>query len=465
MRPALLRWLDRAPSGIALVDVHAERSWTYAELAADVLRRAATVAHPRKSLVACLCRPDAQSAIAYLGALASGHAVMMLDGSADGETIERILDLYQVEFLLDGDSGERLRSSGGRLDDELAVLLSTSGSTGTPKYVRLSQRNLDANAAQIVQILGIDGDERAAATLPLHYSYGLSVLNSHLLAGATVVFPGASIVRRRFWEVMQEHACTSMAGVPYTYTILSRIGFEHSDLPDLRTLTQAGGRMEPETVLRFGRQMIDRGGRLIVMYGQTEATARIAYVPPDRLLDKPDRVGLPVPRGALSLADDGEVLYEGPNVMLGYAGQRTDLASGDGNRGRLATGDIGRVDDEGFYSIVGRKRRIAKLVGRRVNLDELESLLAAHGRVAAMELSGRLILARAAGERTTSGRELSQHVSELIRIPARFIRVLDVDRIPRTAAGKTDYVTLAGEPGIDDDLHQCRRERLRRRPG
>jgi long-subunit acyl-CoA synthetase (AMP-forming) len=130
--------------------------------------------------------------------------------------------------------------------------------------------------------------------------------------------------------------------------------------------------MEPETVLHFGRHMIERGGRLLVMYGQTEATARIAYLPPDRVLDKPDRVGMPVPRGRLSLADDGELVYEGLNVMLGYARRRADLASGDVNHGRLATGDLASVDHEGFYSIVGRKRRIAKLSGQRVNLDELE---------------------------------------------------------------------------------------------
>lgn len=451
MRPALLGWLDRPPSGAALVDVRADRSWTYAELAADVLRRAAAIPSRRKSLVACLCRPDAQSAIAYLGAMAAGHAVMMLDGAADRDMIDRLLDLYQVEFLLDGDGCERLHVSDWPIDDELAVLLSTSGSTGSPKYVRLSRHNVDANAAQIVQILEIDGDERAVQALPLHYSYGLSVLNSHLFAGASVVFPGASLVRPRFWEATRDHACTSLAGVPYTYTILTRVGFEDTALPDLRTLTQAGGRMEPETVLHFGRHMIERGGRLVVMYGQTEATARIAYLPPDRVLDKPDRVGVPVPRGRLSLADDGELVYEGPNVMLGYARRRADLASCDVNRGRLATGDLASVDHEGFYSIVGRKRRIAKLSGQRVNLDELEILLVAHGRVAALELSGRLVLARAAGDATTSRRELSRHAGELIRIPTRFIRVLDVDRLPLTSTGKTDYRTLADELATSDD--------------
>ncbi|MEV7807985.1 AMP-binding protein [Microbispora sp. NPDC088329] len=445
MRPALLRWLDRPPSGTALVDRRADRSWTYAELAADVLRRAAAIPSRRKSVVACLCRTDAQSAISYLGAMAAGHAVMMLDGAAGRDVIARLLDLYRVEFLLDGDGCERLHTSDGPIDDELAVLLGTSGSTGSPKYVRLSRQNIDANAAQIVRILGIDGGERAVQALPLHYSYGLSVLNSHLFAGASVVFPGAGLVRPRFWEAVRDTACTSLAGVPYTYTILTRVGFEDITLPDLRTLTQAGGRMDPETVLRLGRHMIERGGRLVVMYGQTEATARIAYVPPDRVLDKPDRVGVPVPRGRLSLAADGELLYEGPNVMLGYARRRADLACGDVNHGRLVTGDLADVDDEGFYSIVGRKRRMAKLSGQRVNLDELEILLVSHGRVAALELSGRLVLARAGGDAATSRHELSRHAGELIRIPARFIRVLDIGRLPLTGTGKIDYGKLADE--------------------
>ncbi len=317
--------------------------------------------------------------------------------------------------------------------------------------MRLGRRNLDANAAQIVQGLDIDGDERAVQVLPLHYSYGLSVLNSHLLAGASVVLPGTSVVRPRFWEAMREYACTSFAGVPYTYTILTRVGFENITLPDLRTLTQAGGRMEPATVLHFGRHMIERGGRLVVMYGQTEATARIAYLPPDRVLDKPDRVGRPVAGGHLSIADDGELIYEGPNIMLGYAHGRVDLARGDVNRGRLATGDLARIDDEGLYSIVGRKRRIAKLSGQRVNLDELETLLAPHGRVVALEASGQLVLAWTAGEATATGRDVSQRASELIHIPTRFIRVLDVEHLPRNSTGKTDYAALASQLGISGD--------------
>ncbi|MGH3696128.1 MAG: AMP-binding protein [Pseudonocardiaceae bacterium] len=451
MRPAILDWLDRPSASTALIDATTGRTWTYTELAADVRGRAATLANGRESLVACLCQPDAESAIGYLAALAAGHAVMMLDGSADPQIIDQQLKRYQPEYLLDGDSSERLAGSTEPLHDDLAVLLGTSGSTGSPKFVRLSVANIDANAAQIIEILGIDSGERAVQSLPLHYSYGLSILNSHLLARATIVFTRSSLVRPDFWQVMRRHECTSFAGVPYAYTILDRIGFERVDLPALTTLTQAGGRMAPETVLRFARVMTDRGGRLVVMYGQTEATARIAYLPPDRVLNKRDRIGIPVPHGRLSLAEDGELIYEGPNVMLGYAQTRADLAHGDVLRGRLATGDMARMDDEGFFAIVGRKRRMAKLCGQRVNLDELESLLAAHGRVATLELAEKLVIVHAPGDGTASASDLAQIVRERIRIPTRFIRVQEIDRIPRTSSGKTDYVHLKDELSIDDE--------------
>lgn len=444
MTTELLSWLENPSSNTAFVDAPTGRNWSYAELATEVLSRADSLSHQRKSVVARLCRTDPESAIGYLAALAAGHAVLMLDGAADRAVTDRLITAYQAEFVLDGDTVERLPGSTSPVAEELAVLLGTSGSTGTPKYVRLSRDNINANAAQIVEILNIDGDERAVQSLPLHYSYGLSVLNSHLLAGATVVFPGTSLMRPRFWDVMRDNACTSLAGVPYMYTMLARIGFEKQSLPDLRTLTQAGGRMDPDQVVRFGTFAADRGGRLVVMYGQTEATARIAYVPPDRVLDKPDRIGVPVPGGELSLAPDGELFYHGPNVMLGYAQGRDDLSAGDVNQGKLTTGDLAQVDDEGFYTIVGRKRRVAKLAGQRVNLDELEALLAPHGQIAAVEVAGQLVLARA-GEVSSgraSGGELSLHARDLIGVPTRFIRVLDVDPLPRTSSGKTDYAAL-----------------------
>ncbi|CAM5645555.1 AMP-dependent synthetase/ligase domain-containing protein OS=Streptomyces fumanus OX=67302 GN=GCM10018772_38510 PE=3 SV=1 [Streptomyces fumanus] len=201
--------------------------------------------------------------------------------------------------------------------------------------------------------------------------------------------------------------------------------------------------MPPETVLRFARVMRGRGGRLVVMYGQTEATARMAYLPPEHVLDKPDRIGVPVPGGSLSLAEDGELVYTGPNVMLGYAESRADLARGDDLGGQLHTGDLGRVDDEGMFSVVGRKSRLAKLCGQRVNLDELESQLTNWGPIAALELKERLIVVRAPGDGPDPPpAELRAHLRDLLRIPARFIRVREVERIPTTSSGKTNYARL-----------------------
>jgi long-chain acyl-CoA synthetase len=449
MTSAVVGWLDRPPPGTALVEAATGRTWTYAELAHDVRRAAASLAAPRKSLVACVCHRDAASVIGYLAALAAGHAVMLLDAEGDGRLTETLVEHYQPDFVLRDGLCERHPDSGGAPPHaDLAVLLCTSGSTGSPKLVRLGRRGLDANAAQIVEFLEIDSVERAMQSLPISYSYGLSVLNSHLLAGATVVLPAASVVQSEFWKAMRAYECTSFAGVPYAYAILEKLRFDRFDLPALRTMTQAGGRLAPDMVVRFARTMQARNGRLVVMYGQTEATARMAYLPPERVLDKPGSIGRAIPRGRLSLADDGELVYEGPNVMLGYATGRADLARGDVNRGVLATGDVGRVDDEGFITITGRRSRFAKLAGQRVNLDELEAQLAPGRNVAVLEAAGQLVVVREAGGAALPAAELARIVSGCLRVTSRFVDFREVDEIPVLSSGKTDYTRLACELGI-----------------
>jgi acyl-coenzyme A synthetase/AMP-(fatty) acid ligase len=451
MTSAVVAWLDDPPPGPALVEVATRRTWTYAELADDVRRQAACLTGQGKALVACVCRRDASSVIGYLAILAAGHAAMLLDADTDADLTRSLITHYRPDLVLrDG----RCEPGGGVPADtmppheDLAVLLCTSGSTGSPKLVRLSARNVDANAAQIVECLAIDSDERAVQSLPISYSYGLSVLNSHLLAGATVVLPAVSIVHSGFWDGVRTHGCTSFAGVPYAYTILEKIDFHRLDLPTLRTMTQAGGRMAPDTVARFARALHQCGRRLVVMYGQTEATARIACLPPARVLDKPGSIGIPVPGGRLSLATDGEMIYEGPNVMLGYATERADLALGDVNRGVLATGDLGRVDDEGFFTVTGRKSRIAKLAGQRVNLDELEGMLAPDRTVAVLEDGGRVVVVREAGATEVPAAQLIRMVGDRLRVTSRFVDCREVEVIPVLGSGKTDYTRLACELGL-----------------
>ena len=244
---------------------------------------------PGRELVLVRCGPDALSAIGYLAALAAGHAVVLLEAGADpGPVIERYDPRYVVE---DRQVTER-DAAPAELHPDLRVLLSTSGSTRSPKLVRLTARNVLSNAEAIVEYLGIDSGERAIGSLPIPYSYGMSVLHSHLRAGASIAFTPHSVIRPEFWEDVRRHEVTSFAGVPYAYAMLERIGMRDMDLPSLRCMTQAGGRLDPEVALRYAART-----RFFVMYGQTEASPRIAYVPPERLAEKAGSIGIAIPGG------------------------------------------------------------------------------------------------------------------------------------------------------------------------
>ncbi len=354
---------------------------------------------------------DAASAIAYLAAFRAGHAVILLEADADPTAI---IDIYDPRYVISGDQVEvREDAAPADLHPDLRLLLSTSGSTGSPKLVRLTEANVAANAASIAQYLELGPGERAIASLPLSYSYGLSVLNSHVHAGASIAFTPHSVIRPEFWQDVRRHDVTSFAGVPYAYAMLERIGMRDMDLPALRTMTQAGGRLDPEVARRFAQQR-----RFFVMYGQTEATARIAYVPPQRLADKPGSIGIAIPGGELSI-EDGELVYRGPNVMMGYATARADLARGDELGGVLRTGDLGHHDDEGFFYVTGRAKRIAKVYGQRINLDEIEA--AVDGPAGAIAGDDRIDVF---AERGADARALAAR----FRLPPRALRVHEVER-------------------------------------
>ncbi len=266
-------------------------------------------------------------------------------------------------------------------------MMSTSGSTGAPKLVRLSNRNLDANARSIAEFQRLSSADRGITSLPLHYCYGLSVLNAHLSVGASVVLTELSVVDPCFWNAMQRHAVTNLAGVPHTFELIEQVGSERMALTSLRLVTQAGGRMRPEMVRRLASLGQRLGWDLLVMYGQTEATARMAYLPADLAFDHPDRVGVAVPGGSISIRacpdldldpGVGEVVYRGPNVMMGYAEAPSELARG-AELDELVTGDLGRIDEHGLLEIVGRRNRFAKLFGLRVDLARLEHDLSERG--------------------------------------------------------------------------------------
>jgi acyl-CoA synthetase (AMP-forming)/AMP-acid ligase II len=333
------------------------------------------------------------------------------------------------------------------LHPDLSVLLTTSGSTGSPKLVRLTARNLEANALAIGEYLGLGPGERAVQSLPMHYSYGLSVLNSHLVAGATVVLTPHSFMRPEFWRDADEQSVTSFAGVPYMYETLHRLRFEPASHPTLRTYTQAGGRLRPDLIAHYHARATQTGARLLVMYGQTEATARISYVPPERLSEKIGTIGVAIPGGRLRLETlDGEngsaaqLVYEGANVMMGYAESLSDLGLGDVQHGVLRTGDLATVDQDGYFTIVGRLKRFTKLFGRRVSLEDVERELESTFPVRAIATdAGEQLGVHVAADGQVGDADLVAHLAQFLAVPPSAIKLRRVSELPLTTTGKKDY--------------------------
>lgn len=422
----------------------ADGALSYRDLAdrvADVAGRLGT----QRRLVLLAAANDVDSVVGYLAALGAGHPVLLAPGDKPA-ALDALLTAYDPDVVLRTGDGtpvldERRPGTRHELHPDLALLLSTSGSTGSPKLVRLSHENLAANAEAIAEYLGIGPDDRAATTLPMSYCYGLSVLNSHLLRGAGLVLTDLSVVDPCFWDLFRARRATSLAAVPYTFELLERVGFAGMDLPHLRYVTQAGGRLAPEKVEQWARTGERAGWDLVVMYGATEATARMAYLPPELAAERAGTIGVPIPGGEFRIdpvdgLPDGELVYSGPNVMLGYAEHPGDLAAGRTVE-ELRTGDLARRHADGLYEVVGRRSRFVKIVGLRVDLGQVERILAELGASAAAAGSDDGLVVAVEGEHDPG--LLEKVLAGTLGLPRAALRVHAVDRLPRLGTGKVDY--------------------------
>ena len=326
----------------------------------------------------------------------------------------------------------------------LKVMLSTSGTTGSPKFVKLSEENLLQNALSIIDYLPINEKDVAPLNLPIYYSYGLSVLTSNSLAGGTVLCTNDDILSKNFWDVFERYGCTTFAGVPLTYEMLNRIGFTKKQFPSLRYFTQAGGRLNESIKKIFYDYSLDAHILFYVMYGQTEATARISYVDPKRLGEKMSSIGKPIKNGVLSIdPETGELIYEGPNVFGGYAVRPEDLTTFSNDR-RLKTGDIGARDSDGYFSITGRLKRFVKLGGVRMNLDEIELLLKNQytgSTFVCLGLQDRLLLVGTTDPAIDKGTVIA-FLRDQMALHASLIQFVHLESIPFTMNKKVDYAAI-----------------------
>ncbi|MBP6878496.1 MAG: AMP-binding protein [Phenylobacterium sp.] len=424
---------------------------SYIDLAARADDFAASLP-PGRHLLLIEAANELAPLVAYIAALRHGHPVIMAGDGGAGQ-LQRTIETYRPSIRFRKDGARWRVETGPRgprnLHPDLAVLLSTSGSTGAAKLVRLDRGAVEANAQSIGEYLGLTSDDRAITTLPIHYSYGLSVVNSHLAAGGAILLTGRSVVDDAFWDFFATEAATSLAGVPYTYELFERIGLRLRELPSLRTMTQAGGRLPPETARTYAEWARGAGVRFFVMYGQTEATARMAYVPPELLLDNPGCIGMAIPGGAFHLVDEvgrvvdgpeaqGELVYRGPNVMSGYALAEADLAKGR-ELSELPTGDLAMRDAHGLYRIVGRKTRFSKLFGLRISFDEVEDRLRRQGVSAIVSGDDELLAVGVVG---AEPQMVAEELSEALSLPVSGIVAIGYDELPTLSSGKMDYQAL-----------------------
>ncbi|WP_421982332.1 AMP-binding protein [Roseibium sp.] len=453
-------WHSLESHGSRIALITSSKTVSFAELAAkgDAFSKdLADQAKGRKRLlIALVMSPNIDVIAAYLGALRAGHVILLCDCSIL-DTQNPIATRFGFDCFISFSEGElkvEFSSQGAdtpvTLHEDLTLLLSTSGSTGEPKLVRLSAASVQSNASAIADYLELSADSRAITTLPMFYSYGMSVLHSQLTAGGALILTEASVTEPDFWETARLHGATSLALVPHQVQLIDRSAMSGYPLPDLKYVTQAGGRLPVELVRKMNELGLQGGWKFFVMYGQTEASPRIAYVPPEALPEAANAIGRAIPGGRLEIrADDGsnitepgkpgELIYSGPNVMMGYASTDEELARGP-ETDFLSTGDLAEWTETGLARIVGRLKRFVKLYGMRVSLDQVETHLNAHG-ITAFAAGNDEHLVLFVDTKSEEARAV-EIVSGLIGVPPSDILVSTLVEPPLLPSGKVDYKTL-----------------------
>jgi acyl-coenzyme A synthetase/AMP-(fatty) acid ligase len=471
----LLPLLPQRENAKCVYDATSSQWETRAELRSRALILAESLKTEKKALVFLLPANRIPALVALLAAAAAGHAVALIDPDTAPAALAALVAAYEPELVISSESKQDLNlddydrwrqgvptctrsvisrrrsASADSIAEQLLILLSTSGTTGSAKLVRLAREAITTNARQIGMALNIDCDSVGIAHLPMHYSYGLSVVTSHLNCGAAIYLTENAMTTPDFWSGVAAAGGTHLPGVPFHYAVLARLGIAKLVPPSVTVFTQAGSALDLKIQRRIHADARARGASFYVMYGQTEAGPRMTTLPSGAFEQKVGSVGQALSGGRLSIVGDdgravpcgteGNVIYEGPNVMLGYALSRADLARGDDLRGRLETGDRGYLDGDSYLFIVGRTKRIAKVFGLRLSLDEIERRLRGLFEAAVIEGNEKIIVVYEQ-ERAADIQTAAMILSSEYKLPISVFQFKGVRAIPRKVSGKTDYALV-----------------------
>ncbi len=459
--------IDKKPvSSVAAID-DAGGQLTYGELV-DLRRELATVL-PARELVFCLCENRAGALAGFLSLYDCKDVCLLLSAHIDKELLQVLDDTYGPSYywMPEAMAAERgykivyeykfyvLCKTGKKapeLHPDLSMLMTTSGTTGSPKLVRHKYGNIESNAKNVAKVFGWTAEERGIMDLPMQYTMGLNVINSHLYAGATVLLIEANLMSPKYWSFIKEQKGTNFTGVPFSYEILNRLRFGRMDLPYLTTMAEGGGKLSDTLFKTFADYAAEKGKRFFATFGTTETSARLAYLPPEHATTHIGSIGQAIPEGKLILVDEngqeikdidveGELRYEGPNVTMGYGICVEDLMKGDEFCGVYETGDLAKKDADGFYYIVGRKKRFLKLFGLRVSLDQSEKIISdSFGIECACtgdDNQMQIFITKADLQE-----DVRQLIAEKTGLMAKSFAVKVIEAIPRFESGKINYREL-----------------------
>ena len=424
-----------------------------------------------REIVLILCDKNIETIKSYIGALRNNLVPLLVDSETKKDSLINIFNAYKPKYVSSPKEKkieEIYKTSKSQLTfdnyiiydfcvdlkeihPELGLLLLTSGSTGDPKSVRISKKNIDVATQNITEYLQLNESRTSVSLLPFHYSYGLSVLNNAIFTRSSLYLTNKTVLDKSLWDDCIQYKVTDISAVPFILEILVRLKLPEFIFKNLKCITQAGGRLQPKISEYFINLSKDEDFDYFTMYGQTEASPRISYVPPQDAITKLGSVGKPIACGQVYIDEignkegEGELIYVGENVCLGYATCSKDLSKNDELDGILNTGDIASIDSDGFISIVGRKKRFIKLKGISVNLDYIESLINSNAiKCLVVGKDDALVIVLEKNTKSKYETDIKNIIKNNFNFHLSLVAIIEND-LPNLSSGKPDYKKLTDE--------------------
>lgn len=425
----------------------------------------------KKSLILIISENSLGSLLAYIFCITNNHPAIIIDSKTSNQNILKILKNYQPNYVFLNKKKENILKKNCtikynffdqillknkkykkiKLNKNLSLLLSTSGSMGSIKFVKLSKSNLKHNTDSIIKYLKINSNDCSITNLPISYSYMLSVINTHLEVGASIIISKYSLIEKKFWEILKNSKITSFNGVPYTYEILNKIGFKNIKIDSLKYLTHAGGKIEKNKLKEIIKFCIKNNLQFFSMYGQTEASPRISYLKPKFSKKKIGSIGKAIPGNKIYIADhlgkriskpyiEGEIICEGKNIFMGYSRNYDDLKDPNQENFKLKTGDLGFFDKDRFFYVTSRISKIAKIFGNRIDLGALEDLMNLKGyKIACLSDNEKIFVFF---DQKFNKKKLINAISKITNLNIGSFELNKLKNFPRTSNNKISYNKL-----------------------